>query len=83
MLGHYVFVGGIDGGVSVQIAVDCRMGGCAHHPLFVIGVHSLMAGTAAPDFGGRKATATCSGIADGFVYWAAACNLSPWVISQA
>jgi OPA family glycerol-3-phosphate transporter-like MFS transporter len=36
--------------------------------MFVIGVHSLMAGTAAPDFGGRKATATCSGIADGFVY---------------
>jgi MFS transporter, OPA family, glycerol-3-phosphate transporter len=36
--------------------------------LFVIGVHSLMAGSAAPDFGGRKATATCSGIADGFVY---------------
>ena len=34
----------------------------------VIGVHSLMAGTAAPDFGGRKATATCSGITDGFVY---------------
>jgi MFS transporter, OPA family, glycerol-3-phosphate transporter len=34
----------------------------------VIAVHSLMAGTAAPDFGGRKATATCSGIADGFVY---------------
>jgi MFS transporter, OPA family, glycerol-3-phosphate transporter len=36
--------------------------------MFVIGVHSLMAGSAAPDFGGRKATATCSGIADGFVY---------------
>ena len=34
----------------------------------VIGVHSLMSGTAAPDFGGRKATATCSGIVDGFVY---------------
>jgi OPA family glycerol-3-phosphate transporter-like MFS transporter len=34
----------------------------------VISVHSLMAGTAAPDFGGRKATATCSGIIDGFVY---------------
>ncbi len=34
----------------------------------VIGVHSLMAGTAAADFGGRKATATCSGIVDGFVY---------------
>lgn len=34
----------------------------------VIGVHSLMSGTAAADFGGRKATATCSGIIDGFVY---------------
>ncbi len=34
----------------------------------VIAVHSLMAGTAAPDFGGRKATATCSGVVDGFVY---------------
>jgi MFS transporter, OPA family, glycerol-3-phosphate transporter len=34
----------------------------------VITVHSLMAATAAPDFGGRKATATCSGIVDGFVY---------------
>jgi len=36
--------------------------------LAVIGVHSLMSGTAAADFGGRKATATCSGIVDGFVY---------------
>lgn len=35
---------------------------------FVIGVHSLMSGTAAADFGGRKATATASGILDGFVY---------------
>lgn len=34
----------------------------------VIGVHSLMSGTAAADFGGRKATATASGISDGFVY---------------
>ncbi len=34
----------------------------------VIGVHSLMSGTAAADFGGRKATATASGILDGFVY---------------
>ncbi|PWU13853.1 MAG: MFS transporter [Verrucomicrobia bacterium] len=33
-----------------------------------IGVHALMSGTAAADFGGRKATATCSGIVDGFVY---------------
>ena len=33
-----------------------------------IGVTSLMAGTAATDFGGRKATATRSGIVDGFAY---------------
>lgn len=34
----------------------------------VTGIHSLMSGTAAADFGGRKATATCSGLVDGFVY---------------
>ncbi len=34
----------------------------------VTGVHSLMSGTASADFGGCKATATCSGIVDGFVY---------------
>lgn len=34
----------------------------------VTGVHSLMSGTAAADFGGRKATGTCSGIIDGCVY---------------
>jgi OPA family glycerol-3-phosphate transporter-like MFS transporter len=34
----------------------------------VIGVHSIMSGTAAADFGGRKATATASGIVDGCVY---------------
>ncbi len=34
----------------------------------VTGVHSLMSGTAAPDFGGRKATATCAGLIDGCVY---------------
>lgn len=34
----------------------------------VITVHSLLSGTAAADFGGRKATATASGILDGFVY---------------
>lgn len=33
-----------------------------------ISVHSLMSGTAAADFGGRKATATASGITDAFVY---------------
>lgn len=36
--------------------------------LAVIGVHSIMSGTAAADFGGRKATATASGIVDGCVY---------------
>jgi OPA family glycerol-3-phosphate transporter-like MFS transporter len=34
----------------------------------VTGVHSLTSGTAAADFGGRKATATCSGLVDGCVY---------------
>jgi OPA family glycerol-3-phosphate transporter-like MFS transporter len=34
----------------------------------VITVHSLLSGTAAADFGGRKATASASGILDGFVY---------------
>ncbi len=34
----------------------------------VVGVHSLMSGTAAADFGGRKASATSSGIVDGCVY---------------
>ena len=41
---------------------------CLLISMAVIGVHSLMSGTAAADFGGRKATATCSGIVDGFVY---------------
>ncbi|OQW46824.1 MAG: glycerol-3-phosphate ABC transporter [Proteobacteria bacterium SG_bin7] len=36
--------------------------------LAVIGVHAIMSGTAAADFGGRKATATASGIVDGCVY---------------
>jgi MFS transporter, OPA family, glycerol-3-phosphate transporter len=33
-----------------------------------VGLTSLMSGTAATDFGGRKATATCSGIVDGCTY---------------
>ena len=33
-----------------------------------IGITSLMSGTAATDLGGRKATATCSGIVDAFAY---------------
>lgn len=36
--------------------------------LAVIGVHSLMSGTAAADFGGKKLTATASGVVDGCVY---------------
>src|SRR5581483_9211940 len=36
--------------------------------LCAVGITSLMAGTAATDFGGRKATATCSGIVDGSAY---------------
>ena len=33
-----------------------------------VGLTSLMAGSAATDFGGRKATATCSGVVDGCTY---------------
>jgi len=33
-----------------------------------VGITSLMSGTAATDFGGRKAAATCSGIVDGCTY---------------
>lgn len=36
--------------------------------MLTISVHSLMSGTAAADFGGRKMTATAAGITDGFVY---------------
>ena len=44
--------------------------GCAGVAIVMcaVGVTSLMSGTAATDFGGRKATATCSGIVDGFAY---------------
>lgn len=37
--------------------------------LAVIGVHSIMSGTAAADFGGRKNTATASGLVDAAVYF--------------
>jgi OPA family glycerol-3-phosphate transporter-like MFS transporter len=33
-----------------------------------VGLTSIMASTAAVDFGGRKATATCSGLVDGCTY---------------
>ena len=32
----------------------------------VIGVHSIMSGTATADFGGRREAATATGVADGF-----------------
>ena len=49
----------------------------SHHPMVmgvccltimmaVIGVHSIMSGTATADFGGRKGAATATGVADGF-----------------
>lgn len=41
---------------------------CVTIAFLVISVHSLMSGTAAADFGGKKMTATASGITDGFVY---------------
>lgn len=34
----------------------------------VIGVHSIMSGTATADFGGRKASGTATGVADAFSY---------------
>jgi OPA family glycerol-3-phosphate transporter-like MFS transporter len=34
----------------------------------VIGVHSIMSGTATADFGGKKAAATATGVADAFSY---------------
>lgn len=54
---------------AVLFSSPWTIGFCAILMQFaVIGVHSLMSGTAAADFGGRKATATASGIVDGFVY---------------
>jgi MFS transporter, OPA family, glycerol-3-phosphate transporter len=41
---------------------------CVMVVLASVGLTSLMAGSAATDFGGRKATATCSGIVDGCTY---------------
>ena len=40
--------------------------------LFTIAVTALMSGTAASDFGGRKATATAAGVTDAFVYFGGA-----------
>ncbi|MBI3544208.1 MAG: MFS transporter [Deltaproteobacteria bacterium] len=40
--------------------------GCLVVMAAVIGVHSIMSGTATADFGGRKGAATATGVADGF-----------------
>ena len=40
--------------------------GCLVIMMAVIGVHSIMSGTATADFGGRKGAATATGVADGF-----------------
>jgi OPA family glycerol-3-phosphate transporter-like MFS transporter len=45
----------------VGIAAICVM-------MAVIGVHSIMSGTATADFGGKKASATATGVADAFSY---------------
>ena len=47
----------------------------------VIGVHSIMSGTATADFGGKKAAATATGIADAFAYAGSA--LQSFVIGKA
>lgn len=39
---------------------------CLVMMMAVIGVHSIMSGTATADFGGRKGAATATGVADGF-----------------
>jgi len=56
--------------MGVSMMTNPLVVGCCALALWtlVIGVHSLMSGTAAADFGGRKATATVSGILDGFTY---------------
>jgi OPA family glycerol-3-phosphate transporter-like MFS transporter len=40
--------------------------GCLVIMMAVIGVHSIMSGTATADFGGRRGAATATGVADGF-----------------
>ena len=47
----------------------------------VIGVHSIMSGTATADFGGKKAAATATGVADAFAYAGSA--LQSFVIGKA
>jgi MFS transporter, OPA family, glycerol-3-phosphate transporter len=57
-------------GMAIFLMTSPTIVGCliAIHALAVIGVHSIMSGTASADFGGRKATATATGITDASVY---------------
>jgi MFS transporter, OPA family, glycerol-3-phosphate transporter len=48
--------------------------------LLAVSIHGMMSGTAAADFGGRKMTATASGITDGFVYLGS--GLQSFVLGQ-
>jgi OPA family glycerol-3-phosphate transporter-like MFS transporter len=64
---------------SVLLTSPIAVGVCAVViGLLSISIHSLMSGTAAADFGGRKMTATASGITDGFVYLGT--GLQSWVL---
>ncbi|MCB0350478.1 MAG: MFS transporter [Bdellovibrionales bacterium] len=66
---------GVMTGLTVIMAIflfksPVIVGICATLMIFaVIGVHSIMSGTAAADFGGRKNTATASGLVDAAVYF--------------
>ena len=50
---------------TMPLVLGCA---CVMVVMASVGLTSLMAGSAATDFGGRKATATCAGIVDGFTY---------------
>jgi len=63
--------------VAAVAMMACLYGGFHNAPIImgvsaliimmsVIGVHSIMSGTATADFGGRKGAATATGVADGF-----------------
>ena len=69
MLCGFVLVhGGGDGGVSVFRSRVIIGWAAVFIVMASIGITSLMSGTAATDFGGRKATATSMGIVNGFAY---------------
>jgi len=62
-------IGAADGSLAA-LALSWRpvvIGVCAVTTMMaVIGVHSIMSGTATADFGGKKSAATATGIADAF-----------------